>query len=60
LENVTKNKKNVKQGTVAGQISLKGQKYYIKQGNNLIIKIKQQPPINISDQLAKNIFVIHQ
>jgi outer membrane lipoprotein carrier protein len=33
----TKNKKNVKQGSVNGQISLKGQKYYIKQGNNLII-----------------------
>jgi len=33
----TKNKKNVKQGSVAGQISLKGQKYYIKQGKNLII-----------------------
>jgi outer membrane lipoprotein carrier protein len=34
---VTKNKKNVKQGSVAGQISLKGQKYHIKQGSNLII-----------------------
>lgn len=28
--------------------------------NSLEIKMKQQPPINISDQLAKNIFVTHQ
>lgn len=28
--------------------------------NSLEVKIKQQPPINISDQLAKNIFVTHQ
>ena len=33
----TKNKNNVKQGSISGNISLKGNKYYIKQGSTEII-----------------------
>jgi outer membrane lipoprotein-sorting protein len=33
----TKNKNNVKQGSISGSISLKGNKYYIKQGSTEII-----------------------
>ena len=32
----TKDKKNIKRGSVTGQISIKGQKYYIKQGTTEI------------------------
>lgn len=33
---ITKDRKNIKRGSVSGQISIKGQKYYIKQGSTEI------------------------